>query len=187
MNDSVEVTNEAGNVDPLQEAFEGWIAAEMNEDDIIEELHSEHELSYPAAVNKLRALKKAAGLTKPRGYSSDEVREFINECHEAGDDRATIISKLVEKFDYTKNSAASTFSVQGGKLGITGGGGFGGGQKKPLDEVVAFARTNADLKRADFCAKMAEELGYTESTAGAFYTYLGFAQEYAKQEVAAVS
>lgn len=171
--------------DDLQDTFDGWHAEGVNEDDMIEMLHNDHELSYPGAVNKLRVLKKGAGLTKARGHKSADVQAFIKECSEAGDERAEIIAKMIEKFGYTKHSAASTFSVQGSKLGLTGGGSFGGGAKKPLSEVVAFARDHAGDKRADFASAMVEELGYTESTAGAFYTYLGFAREYAKQELEA--
>ncbi len=173
--------------DDLQDTFEGWVEAEISEDDMIESLHTDHELSYPQAVNRLRKLKSAAGLTRPKGHKSEEVQAFITECNDAGDDRATIIGKLVEKFGYTKNSAASTFSVQGGKLGLAGGGSFGAGAKRPLSEVVEFARRNADAKRADFVKAMVEELEYTESTSGAFYTYMGFAKEYAKQEIEAAN
>lgn len=170
--------------DELQDAFEGWMEDEASDDDIIEMLHNDHKLSYPAAVNKLRVLKKAAGLTKPRGAKSEDVRVFIQECHDAGDERAVIITKLVAKYNYTKKSAASTFSVQGGKLGLTGGE-FGARAKRPLTEVVAWVRDHSDLKRSDFVVAMQADLEYTESTAGAFFTYLGFAKEYARQEVAA--
>lgn len=174
-------------VDELQGNFDEWHTAGMSEDDIIEKLHTDHELSYPGAVNRLRVLKKGAGLTRPKGAKSEDVRIFIQTCHDEGNERPAIIEKLVEKYGYTKKSAASTFSVQGGKLGLAGGGSFGGGAKKPLAEVVSWVRANADKKRADFSAAMATELGYTPSTAGAFYTYLAFAKEYASQEVAAAS
>ena len=173
--------------DALQDQFDEWHNEDLSEDDIIELLHTEHELSYPAAVNKLRILKKAAGLTRPRGNKATDVQAFIQACHDNGDERGVIIEKMVEKYGYTKKSAASTFSVQGGKLGLAGGGSFGGGAKKPLSEVVAFAREHASEKRADFATAMVEELGYTESTAGAFFTYLGFAKEYARQELDAAS
>ena len=190
MNEAVTEMNETEvvaevKIDELQATFDEWHEAGISEDNIIVKLHEEHDLSYPAAVNRLRALKKGAGLTRPAGHKSEEGRSFIQECHDSGDDRSVIIEKLQAAFGYTKNSAASTFSVQGGKLGIAGGGSFGGGAKKPLNEVVAFARLNADKTRKDFVVAMSEELGYTESTAGAFYTYMGFAKEYARQEVEA--
>lgn len=169
--------------DALQDRFDEWHGDELEDDNIIELLHADHGMSYPAAVNKLRVLKKAAGLTKPKGHKAAEVQEFIQACHDEGDDRATTISKMVEKYGYTKHSAASTFSVQGAKIGLAGGG--GASTKRPIDEVVTFARAHATDKRADFAAAMVAELGYTESTSASFFTYLGFAQEYARQELAA--
>lgn len=170
--------------DDLQDQFDEWYENDVPEDEMIENLHNIYQLSYPAAVYKLRVLKKAAGLTKPRGHKSEEVMAFIKESFDAGDDRSVTTEKLIEKYDYTKHSAASTYSTLGKKLGIVTGGGVGG-TKQPLDQVVAFVRQNADKKRADFCTAMAEELGYSESTAGAFYTYIPFAKEYAKQEMEA--
>ncbi len=181
------VTTEAVKVDELQEDFMVWLDGGLSEDDVIEILHTKHNLSYPAAVNRLRALKKGAGLTRQKGAKSEDVRAFMQECHDAGDERAVIVDKLVEKYGYTKKSAQSVFSTQGKAIGIAGEGGFGGGQKKPLNEVVEFARGASQMKRAEFTAAMVEQLGYTESTAGAFYTYMGFAKEYARQEVDAAS
>jgi transposase len=157
-----------------------WLEEGKDTDAIVELLHNNYNLSYPAAVRKIAALRKEAGLTKPRGTSAEKVQAFIQEQLEAGKERSEIIAMMQEEFGYTKHSASSTFSIQGKKLGITGEGSRR--SNVPMEEVVAFARANAHLKRSEFTEKMAAELDYSPSTAGAFYTYLGFAQEYARQE-----
>lgn len=173
---------EGQEVDELQEVFDSWVEAGKSDDDMIEALHNEHELSYPQAITRLRELKKAAGMGRRPGHKKEEVQAFIQECIDNEMSRSDIIEAMVEKFGYTKNSAASTFSVQARAMGIIAEGEGVRASKKPLNEVVAFARAHANDKRADFVEAMVEELGYSESTAGAFYTYLGFAKEYARQE-----
>ena len=190
MNDVVEATEtattEAVKTDPLLEQFQQWVDDGIAEDDIIVKLHEEHDLSFPAAVGKYRKLKSEAGLTSPRGHKAEDVQSFIKEGLDQDMSRAEIIGAMVQKFGYTKKSAASTFSVQGKKMGIVGEG-TGATQKVPLEEIVAFMRANAGDKRQELVAKMVEEFGYAESTCGAFYTYIPMAQEWAKQEVAALS
>lgn len=166
--------------DDLLATFESWIAEGVSEDDIIVKLHEEHDMSFPAAVNRFRKLKSQAGLTSPRGNKSEEVLAYIKEQHEAGIERSDIIASMVEKFGYTPKSAASTFSVQGKKLGITGEG--TAGAKVPLEDVVKFLRDNDGMDKQDLLAKMQDELGYAESTCNAFYIYIPMAKEWARQE-----
>ena len=94
-------------VDELQGNFDEWHIAGMSEDDIIEKLHTDHELSYPGAVNRLRVLKKGAGLTRPKGAKSEDVRIFIQTCHNEGNERPAIIEKLVEKYGAIRITAYS--------------------------------------------------------------------------------
>lgn len=166
--------------DPLLETFMGWVNDGVEEDEIIMKLHQEHDLTLPSAVSRYRKLKSQGGLTKERGHKSEDVRNFMKEKHEAGMSRSEIIEAMVEEFGYTKNSAASTFSTQGKELGLTGEGGVS--VRVPMEQTVAFLRANQGLKKQELVAKMAEELGYAESTCGAFYTYIPMAVEWARQE-----
>lgn len=172
--------------DELLETFQGWIDEGVEEDEIIMKLHKEHDLSLPSAVSRFRKLKSQAGLTSPRGHKAEDVQNFIKDKVEDGMDRADIIDAMVDTFGYTKKSAQSTFSTQGKKLGITGEG-SGMSARVPMNKTVEFMRANADLKKQEFVAKMSQELGYAESTCGAFYTYIGMAQEWARQEVEAAA
>jgi len=170
--------------DELLPTFEEWIAAGVEEDEIIMKLHKEHNLTLPSAVTRYRKLKSQAGLTSPRGHKAEDVQAFIKDKVDDGMDRGDIIDAMVEEFGYTKKSAQSTFSTQGKKLGITGEGG-GMSARVPMEQTVAFLRANQELKKQELVAKMAEELGYAESTCGAFYTYIPMAVEWARQEVEA--
>ena len=180
-----EVESEAAPVkqDELLETFQGWIDDGVEEDDIIMKLHNDHGLSLPSAVSRFRKLKSQAGLTSPRGHKSEDVQAFIKDKVDEGLERGEIIDLMVETFGYTKKSAQSTFSTQGKKLGITGEGG-GMSARVPMEDTVRFLRANRDMKKQELVAKMAEELGYAESTCGAFYTYIPMAVEWAKQELA---
>lgn len=168
--------------DELLPTFQGWIEDGVTEDDIIVKLHEEHGLSYPSAVAKFRKLKSQAGLTSSRGNKSEDVIAFIKSKHKEGVSRKDIISAMVEEFGYTDKSAASTFSVQGKKLGITGEGGVG--NRVPISDTVAFLRANKDMPKQELLAKMQEELGYAESTCNAFYIYIPMAVEWSAQEKA---
>lgn len=169
-------------MDELLPAFKEWVENGIDEDSIIVKLHEEHGLTYPSAVAKYRKLKSQAGMTSPRGHKSEDVIAFIKENHEEGKSRKEIIEAMVEEFGYTPKSAASTFSIQGKKLGIAGGGEFGARQTVPLSDTVAFLRNNYHLPKQELIAKMKDELGYAESTCNAFYIYVPMAMEWAKQE-----
>lgn len=183
MTEETEVEAAPVKEDELLSTFQAWIDEGVEEDDIIMKLHQDHGLSLPSAVSRFRKLKGQAGLTSPRGHKSEDVQAFIQEQVDAGNARADIIEAMVEKFGYTKNSAASTFSTQGKKLGLTGEG--GASVRVPMEKTVAFLRANKDLKKQELVAKMSEELGYAQSTCGAFYTYIPMAEEWAKQEAEA--
>jgi len=193
MNDETNIESEEVEVatatpvkeDELLPTFEEWIAAGVEEDEIIMKLHKDHNLSLPSAVTRFRKLKSQAGLTSPRGHKAEDVQAFIKDKVTDGMERGDIIDAMVEEFGYTKKSAQSTFSTQGKKLGITGEGG-GMSARIPMAQTVSFLRANQELKKQELVAKMAEELGYAESTCGAFYTYIPMAVEWAKQEVEAV-
>jgi hypothetical protein len=177
------VDNDEVKTDELLDTFQSWIEDGVSEDDIIVKLHQEHDMSFPAAVNRFRKLKSQAGLTTPRGNKAEEVQTFIKTRHEAGDDRSAIIAAMVEQFGYTPKSAASTFSVQGKKLGLTSEG--AAGAKVPMEDVVSFLRANYDsMSKQDLIAKMSDELGYAESTCNSFYIYIPMAKEWAAQELA---
>jgi len=165
----------------LAEELKAWIEEGKDEDSFIEYLHTKHEMSYPKAVRELANLKREAGLTQPRTtHSSEEVQKFIKEKMDEGFDRKDITQMLIDTFGYNKNSAASTMSVQLKKMGITTE--SVRGARVPIEEVAAFAREHKDKKRSEFAKLMSEKLGYSESTAAAFYTYLPFAIAYAKLE-----
>lgn len=184
MDEATEATTEAATPekpDALLETFQGWIDGGMEEDEIIMKLHNEHDLSLPSAVSRFRKLKSQAGLTAPRGNKSEDVQAFIKAKVDDGMERGEIIDAMVEEFGYTKKSAQSTFSTQGKKLGLTGEGGIS--VRVPMEKTVEFLRANRDLKKQELVAKMSEELGYAESTCGAFYTYIPMAEEWAKQEL----
>jgi hypothetical protein len=190
MNDMVEEMSEDMNeesaatekMDDLLPTFKDWVDGGMAEDDIIVKLHEEHGLTYPSAVAKYRKLKSQAGMTSPRGHKSEDVIAFIKENHDEGKSRKEIIEGMIEEFGYTPKSAASTFSIQGKKLGIAGTGEFGSRQTVPLSDTVSFLRANYHLPKQELIAKMKEELGYAESTCNAFYIYVPMAIEWAKQE-----
>jgi hypothetical protein len=184
METEVNAAVEVEKPDELLPSFLEWVESGVSEDDIIVKLHEDHGLTYPAAVGKYRKLKSQAGLTSSRGNKSADVVNFIKEKHEEGMARKEIIEAMIATFGYTPKSAASTFSTQGKKLGITGEGGVGR-QTVPLSDTVTFLRENYDLPKQELIAKMQEELGYAESTCNAFYIYIPMAIEWANQENAA--
>lgn len=184
MGEEVEAKQEK--TDELLDDFIGWVKDGVEEDDIIMKLSKDHNLSLPSAVSRFRKLKSQAGMTSPRGHKSEDVQAFIKAKIDDGMDRQEIIAAMIDEFGYAPKSAASTFSVQGKKLGITGEGG-GMSARVPMENTVSFLRANRELKKQELIAKMTEELGYAESTCGAFYNYIPMAEEWAKQEIEAAS
>ena len=152
--------------------------------DLAESLADEYEISPATAMAHIKKYAEEHDIELPtvQRTSAEDMVAFVSECHEDGDDRATIVEKLQDEFGYTANSAASAYSRATRELGIATG---RSGPKADISAVVTFIRENANLPKKDAVAKMVEELGYAESTAATFFTYLNFAKEYARQEMEA--
>lgn len=147
---------------------------------IIERVQEEFDLSYPTAYTHVRKYcdQNEIDLPSPNRNSSEEMIEFVKQAFDENKTRAEIIDGLQEEMGYTLNSANSAYSRATRELGLT----TGGGQKASIEKVVTFIRENEQLPRKEAVAQMCDQLGYAESTANSFFTYLNFAKEYARQE-----
>ena len=104
--------------------------------------------------------------------------QFVKELLESGKDRKEVVQELQNEMGYTANSAASAYSRATRELGLSQG---RVSNTVPLSELVTFIRTNKALPRKKLAKLMSQELGYAESTANSFLTYVNFAEEWAKQ------
>jgi len=165
---------------------DGDIVASGARKELAENLADTYEVSTATAVAHIKKYAEDKGIELPsvQRTSAEDMVAFVNECIESEDDRATVVEKLQDEFGYTSNSAASAYSRATRELGISTG---GSGPKANISEVVAFIRNNEGMAKKDAVVKMHEELGYAESTAGTFYTYLNFAKEYSRQELEAAA
>ena len=164
----------------------GDIVASGARKELAENLADTYEVSTATAVAHIKKYAEDKGIELPsvQRTSAEDMVAFVNECIESEDDRATVVEKLQDEFGYTPNSAASAYSRATRELGISTG---GSGPKANISEVVSFIRNNEGMAKKDAVVKMHEELGYAESTAGTFYTYLNFAKEYSRQELEAAA
>jgi len=165
---------------------DGDIIASGARKELAENLADTYEVSVATAIAHIKKYAEDKGIELPsvQRTSAEDMVAFVDECIKSEDDRATVVEKLQDEFGYTPNSAASAYSRATRELGISTG---GSGPKANISEVVSFIRTNEGMAKKDAVALMHEELGYAESTAGTFYTYLNFAKEYSRQEMEAAA
>ena len=154
--------------------------------ELAENLADKYEVSQATSVAHIKKYAEDNGIELPsvQRTSAEDMIAFVGTCVEEGDDRATVVEKLQDEFGYTVNSSASAYSRAARELGISTG---GSGPKANISEVDSFIRGNEGMAKKDAVKKMHEELGYAESTAGTFYTYLNFAKEYSRQELEAAA
>lgn len=164
--------------------------AEVIKDDdkrreLIQELADQYDVSPATITVHVKDFCKENDIDLPiqERTSLDTVVDFAKELLDQEISRKEVIEAMQDKFNYTANTAASTFTRVAKALGISEG---RTGPKVELSEVVKFMRENESLPRKVAIEKMHEELGYSESTAGSFYTYLNMAKEYSRQEMEAL-
>ena len=152
----------------------------------MEHIADNWDVSNATAAQHIRvfAAKNDIMLPTIQRTSLEDMVAFVKECLDGGDERADVVAKLQDEMGYTANSAASAFSRASRELGLSTG---SSGAKADISEVVGFLRSNKGMARKESVAKMAAELGYAESTANAFHTYIGMAEEWARQELEAAS
>jgi transposase len=151
--------------------------------ELIQKIQEDFDVSAATAGAHIRKYAEDTGIELPsqQRHSLEDMVKFVEELHSAGKSRSDIVDALQEEMGYTANSAASAYSRATRELGISTG---RVGATVPLEETVAFLRANQSMSRKALAEKMSEELGYAESTAGSFITYINMAKQWAAQELA---
>lgn len=152
---------------------------------IISVIADEFDISSASAAQHVRGYCDRNEIILPtvQRTSLEDMVTFVKEQLDGGKDRKEVVEALQDEMGYTANSAASAYSRATRELGISTG---NTGAKADISEVVSFIREHLDMPRKEAVAKMVEDLGYAESTANTFFTYLPMAREYARQEVEAL-
>lgn len=141
------------------------------------------DVSEATAGAHIRKYAEEAGIELPsqNRNSLEDMVKFVEELISADKSRAEVVEALQNEMGYTANSAASAYSRATRELGISTG---RVGTSVPLSELVTYVRENQTMARKDLVQAMHNDLGYAESTANSFLTYVNFAKEWAKQEMA---
>ena len=181
----------------LQALFNDCVERKLDKNATIMELATRGGLDVTQAVREYQRMAKGAGIvlgTKERTEkvnemlpsqnrnSLEDMVKFVEELIGADKKRPEIVEALQNEMGYTANSAASAYSRATRELGISTG---RVGTSVPLSELVEYVRANQGMPRKDLVQAMHNDLGYAESTANSFLTYVNFAKEWAKQEIAA--
>ena len=142
------------------------------------------DVSEATAGAHIRKYAEESGIVLPsqNRNSLEDMVKFVEELIGADKKRPEIVEALQNEMGYTANSAASAYSRATRELGISTG---RVGTSVPLSELVEYVRANQGMPRKDLVQAMHNDLGYAESTANSFLTYVNFAKEWAKQEIAA--
>lgn len=151
--------------------------------EMIQQIQDEFDVSAATAGAHIRKYAEETGIELPsqQRHSLEDMVKFVEELHSADKNRSEIVEALQDEMGYTSNSAASAYSRATRELGISTG---RVGSTVPLSETVALMRANRSLPRKALTKMMVDELGYAESTAGAFCTYMNMAMEWSKQDAA---
>lgn len=141
----------------------------------------EFDISTATAMQHIRDICNAKGIEIPSisRTSLEDLTKFVKDALDAGTERADIIKNLSATFGYTENSAASALSRATKELGLSAG---RLGPKVPMAELVSLIRENLNKGKKEAIKIVATATGYSESTIGAYYQYLPFAEEWSKQE-----
>jgi hypothetical protein len=152
--------------------------------ELIVRISEEFDISEATAAAHIRKYAEENGIELPsqQRTSLEDMVQFVKDQLDDNKARADIVTALQHEMGYTANSASSAYSRATRELGISAG---RKGTTVPLEQTVAFIRERQNMPRKDLTAAMVEELGYAESTANSFLTYVNFAKEWAKQENAA--
>jgi transposase len=150
--------------------------------DIVTAIADRFDVSEATAAAHVRKYCEDNDIELPqiKRTSLEDMVKFVKEMLDSGKTSKEVKTALEEEMGYTANTAASAYSRATRELGLSTG---RAAATVPLSETVSFIRTNQGLGRKALARKMADELGYAESTAGAFLTYVNFAKEWAKQEI----
>lgn len=145
-----------------------------------------YDVSEATAGAHIRKYAEQEGIELPsqNRNSLEDMVKFVDELIQSGKDRSEVVDNLQNEMGYTANSASSAYSRAIRELGLSTG---RISNTVPMSELVSFMRTNQSLPKKLLATKMHEELGYAESTAGSFVTYVIFAKEWMKQEEAAAA
>lgn len=155
--------------------------------EMIQQIADTFDVSEATAASHIRnyAEDNNIDLPVPQRTSLEDMVAFVKERLEVYKDdegaRAKVVTDLQNEMGYTANSAASAYSRATRELGLATGRTT---TQVPLSELVSFMRERKLLSRKQMVEAMVQELGYAESTAGSFYTYINFAREWSKQDAA---
>lgn len=151
--------------------------------EMITQIADTFDVSEATAGAHIRKYAEANGIELPtqNRNSLEDMIHFVEELIKADKTRAEVVEALQNEMGYTANSASSAYSRATRELGISTG---RVSNTVPLAELVTFVRANDGMSRKLLAKKMAEELGYAESTANSFLTYVNFAKQWAVQELA---
>jgi len=159
------------------------IAEAESRRDIVDQIALDYDVSNATATAHVRKYAEEAGIDLPQANRNtfEDLVAYVQNGLDNGTERADILQGLQDEMGYTKNSAASAWSRVARHLGLS----TGGGTRVELSDTVAAIREVEDLPRKEAVAAICDRLGYAESTANSFFTYLNFAKEYARQEAEA--
>lgn len=165
----------------LADIDEGTFADADARRELAETIATDYDVSMATATAHIRKFAEEQGIELPSANRNtiEDLLAYVKEAVDNGKNRNEVVEGLQSDMGYTKNSAASAWSRASRELGIATG---AAGARVPLEDTVAVIREVEHLSRKEAVAELCDRLGYAESTANSFFTYLNFAKEYARQE-----
>lgn len=108
-------------------------------------------------------------------------KEMMIDLHQKGKKANYIKAVVQDEFDLTHKATEALYK----ECAVEQGWSIGGDNQNLVTLVEVLRANHGKIPRKELVALMAEESGYTPSTANHMLSQLAFAQEYAKQEAAA--
>lgn len=144
----------------------------------------EFDISQATAMQHIRDYCELRGIELPTLQRTPfkEVIAFIQSARDNGEERAETVKRIAETFGMAENSAASAYSNAMRELGLSTG---RAGPKVDIATLVAAIREVKGLPKVEGIKTVCEQTGYSEATMKQTFSFIPFAEEWARQEKAA--
>jgi hypothetical protein len=146
-----------------------------------EQFADEFDISPATAMQHIRDYCELRNIVLPTLQRTPfkEVIAFIQTARDNGEERAETVKRIAETFGMAENSAASAYSNALRELGLTTG---RAGPKVGVADLVMAIRSVKDLPKAEAIKSVCDATGYSEATMKQTFSFIPFAEEWAKQE-----
>jgi hypothetical protein len=154
----------------------------FNRDEAVKVLAEKGAMTEAAAVSRLKAACKEAGVEFPVAVRAkrdmEAVKNAVKTWHEQGTTKEQILAGLIQHYDYTEKNAPAAYNKLGKEIGF-----IEGRVATGRIEQAAWFLNPANVKgtKAEIVERMMEAQGVTKATAETRYVIWQFAVEYHKQ------